>query len=301
MLLAGARALTRTVRQVARGLGGSVARPRPLLATPAPRSAIRGVVLTTPSSSSSSSSSRAASSPPPAAAARQAPPPPPAADDDEDEGTGEEPPEGAAATAAGISTGGVGWGEAAAAAAAAVLSADPALAGLALWSLATDARAARLSIRLDKPGDPFGSPSLDEVAAFAAAFGRAFEEGAGAEVAAGVEVEVSSPGAERTLRVPGDLPRFADLPMAVTLSDAATAAALSGGCGAPKGGPPRPSGSPFLFSLVQVDEAAGTVEWRPADVRANRGPTGRLTKAQKDVRVCVGVEAVLGVRLWLDV
>ena len=67
----------------------------------------------------------------------------------------------------------------------------------------------------------------------------------------------------------------------------------------PKGGPPRPPGAPFLFSLVAVGVDA--VEWRPADVRANRGPTGRLTKAQKEGRVRVGVADVVGCRLYLDV
>ena len=81
----------------------------------------------------------------------------------------------------------------------------------------------------------------------------------------------------------------------------ASAAALAGGCGPPKGLPPRAPGAPFIFNLVAFDEAAGTVTWRPADVRANRGPTGRLTKAQKEGRVVVAVGDVDGVRLWLDV
>jgi ribosome maturation factor RimP len=236
-----------------------------------------------------------------AAAARPPPPPPDLDDDGGEEVDALEPPE-AEHAGVGVHTGGVPWGEAAASAAQAVLSTDPALAGLALWSLSADARAGRLSIRLDKPADQYGSPSLDEVAAFAAAFGPAFDAAAGADAAERVEVEVSSPGAERALRVPGDLARFAHLPMAVRLTESAAAAAVASGCGPPKGAPPRPPGSPFLFRLVAVRESGdGSIEWAPADVRANRGPTGRLTKAQKDGRAVVSAADVVDVTLHLDV
>lgn len=287
MLLASARVLARTaVRGLAgraplssdpRASGGSLRMPgRPANPEPARPSWVRTLA---------------------AAAAR----PPPTSDDEDEDLLAEELPEDVAATAAGIAVADVPWGGAAADAAAAVLSTNPALSALSLWSLTADARSARLAIRLDKPTDEFGSPSLDEVAAFAAAFGAAFEAKVGGGVADGVEVEVSSPGAERALRVPADLARFGDLPMAVRLGGDASAAALAGGCGPPKGLPPRAPGAPFIFNLVAFDEAAGTVTWRPADVRANRGPTGRLTKAQKEGRVVVAVGDVDGVRLWLDV
>lgn len=42
----------------------------------------------------------------------------------------------------------------------------------------------------------------------------------GVDAAGDISMEVSSPGAERTLRLPGDLQRFAGLPLYVEYTDA---------------------------------------------------------------------------------
>lgn len=66
----------------------------------------------------------------------------------------------------------------------------------------------RADVRLDKLSDPRGSPSLDDIEDFSRRFYKALEERLGEEVAGRMEVEVSSPGAERPVGIPGELERF---------------------------------------------------------------------------------------------
>ena len=73
----------------------------------------------------------------------------------------------------------------------------------------------RLAIALDKPENPYGSPSLDDIALFSQVLRARLELTLGSELADRVEVEVSSPGADRRLRLPGDLRRFGGLPLLV--------------------------------------------------------------------------------------
>ena len=123
----------------------------------------------------------------------------------------------------------------------------------------------RLAIALDKPENPYGSPSLDDIALFSQVLRARLELTLGSELADRVEVEVSSPGADRRLRLPGDLRRFGGLPLLVKYR--------GGGGGAGTDEPGAASAPPVredVLALVSLDEAAGTAEWELADVRANK-------------------------------
>ena len=63
----------------------------------------------------------------------------------------------------------------------------------------------KIEIRLDKLSDRYGSPSLDDVSAFSREFAHRLSEALGEEAAGEIEVEASSAGAARKLRLPRDL------------------------------------------------------------------------------------------------
>ena len=103
-------------------------------------------------------------------------------------------------------------------------------------------------------------------------------------------VQVSSPGAERVLRVPQDLERFHELPMYVRYVDEAATSS-----------PERVSEQEEILELVEVGEAE--VTWKIANVRFNReaGGKGRgLTKKQRERRLAIPIGALSMVRLYLD-
>ena len=147
----------------------------------------------------------------------------------------------------------------------------------------------------------YGSPGVDDLTEFSNAFDTAL---AGADMAPDdLTVEVSSPGAERQVRVPIDLLRFQGLPMRV-LYDAAEAVETPEPRGA-KG--ERESGGESaveVLDLVEYDEQAGRTLWRVANVRANRAHLKKgqpLSKKVKDKRISIPVAALLKVHLHIDV
>ena len=176
----------------------------------------------------------------------------------------------AAAAAASSSTGGgsaspwVGAVRRSGEAALAALRAEHGL-ELELFSFEAVETEGRLAIALDKPENPYGSPSLDDIALFSQVLRARLELTLGAELAGRVELEVSSPGADRCLRLPGDLRRFGGLPLLVK---------YQGGGDAQETGEPGAASPPpvreDVLALVGLDEAAGTAEWELADVRANK-------------------------------
>ncbi|KAH9308180.1 hypothetical protein KI387_036091, partial [Taxus chinensis] len=74
----------------------------------------------------------------------------------------------------------------------------------------------RVCVRLDKLSNKYGSPSMDEIETFSKIYSERLDNAkqAGA-LPHNLILEVSSPGAERVVRVPKDLERFQDLPMYV--------------------------------------------------------------------------------------
>ena len=87
--------------------------------------------------------------------------------------------------------------------------------GLELFSFEAVESEGRVAIKLDKPDNPYGSPSLDDISLFTQVLRARLELALGEELAGRVEVEVSSPGAERHLKLPGELRRFGELPLLV--------------------------------------------------------------------------------------
>ncbi|KAL0048485.1 hypothetical protein WJX82_004269 [Trebouxia sp. C0006] len=156
---------------------------------------------------------------------------------------------------------------------------------LALFSLMASPKHKQLKIRLDKPEDEYGSPSLDEIALFSRHYSEEYHKAIG-EAAEEVAVEVSSPGAERQVRVPQDLQRFQHLPMLVTfqLQDSNKV-------------------DTKVMELVEYNEADSTAEWKLADVRQNRSGKGvsKLSKKQSGQRWNVALEALQKVNLHLEV
>ncbi|GAB4821074.1 hypothetical protein N2152v2_008120 [Parachlorella kessleri] len=186
-----------------------------------------------------------------------------------------------------VSTNNLDWGEKALEVARQLLAEQEAFSELELFSLRAIANGKRLDIRLDKMTDLYGSPSLEDIEAFAQAFTSRMEACLGEEAAGEIEVEVSSPGAERVVRVPGELERFAELPMKVEFHSSEDPEKID----------------TRVFDLVEVDSAAGMSRWRLANVRANRqqGGKGRgMNKKQREQMFEVPVASLRRVNLHLD-
>ncbi|KAI8469012.1 MAG: hypothetical protein J3K34DRAFT_386049 [Monoraphidium minutum] len=222
-----------------------------------------------------------------------------------------------------VSTGGAPWGHAALEAARAVLGGTPALSDCALFALRCFASPRRVDVRIDKLTDTYGSPLLEDIETFSRAFAAKLEELLGPEEAGEIVLEVSSPGAERELVLPGDLGRFGGLPLRVEY-DAARAdveearpkkkggsggGGEGGGGGAAAGQQQQAGGGGgggvkavvAVLELLAYDAAAGATEWRLADVRANAPTKGRgLSKRQREQRWKVPVDALLSARVHVD-
>lgn len=184
-----------------------------------------------------------------------------------------------------LSTGGVEWGEKALAVVQQLLgSAEGELADIELFSFRAIPSSKRLDIRLDKTTDQYGSPSLDDVATFGRRFNAAYEDAVGEAAAGEVEIEVSSAGAERQVRVPGELQRFAELPMKVEYCREED----------------KVENKVLMF--IDHDAAAAVTRWRLADVRLNRtaGKGRGLNRKQRDAVYELPLAAVRRVNLHID-
>uniref|UniRef100_A0A453BME3 DUF7912 domain-containing protein n=2 Tax=Aegilops tauschii subsp. strangulata TaxID=200361 RepID=A0A453BME3_AEGTS len=99
--------------------------------------------------------------------------------------------------------------------------------------------------------------------------------------------QISSPGAERLLKVPGDLDRFKDMAMRVQYhaeGDGLISDQMDG-----------------IFMLESVDIQAEHCVWKLADVNENRAGKGRpLNRKQKDWRLQTSFDAVMKATLYLD-
>lgn len=140
----------------------------------------------------------------------------------------------------------------------------------------------RIDVRIDKLTDTYGSPTLDEIGEFSRDFNQLLESNLGEEAAGSIEIEVSSPGAERSVKIPDELLRFKALPMAVCSTDAP---------------------EPRIFNFLSVLEDGTTTVWAYADVRANRsmGKGRGLSKKQKEMQFTIPIENIISVNIHLDV
>lgn len=100
------------------------------------------------------------------------------------------------------------------------------------------------------------------------------------------------------MRVPGELTRFAQLPMKVEYAAAAAAPEAAGEAGSSRV-------ETKILALVEAEggEGGGVSRWRLADVRANRsGGKGRgLNKKQREAVLEIPVAALRRVTLHIDI
>ena len=192
-----------------------------------------------------------------------------------------------------VDDGGTPWGKAALAVAKGVLSDDESETELSLWSFRAHAASKKIEIRLDKLSDRYGSPSLDDVSSFSRRFADGLAETLGEEASGEIEVEASSAGAARRLRLPRDLSRFAQMPLAVSPKPGSAAAEAI----------PKPHPAPLRVISVEGEGEGGEgkVTFATADVRVTRGNRGRLTKKQLEARFEVSVSDLEKVTLYVDV
>ncbi|XP_057814050.2 uncharacterized protein LOC131027973 isoform X2 [Cryptomeria japonica] len=167
----------------------------------------------------------------------------------------------------------------------------------------------RVCVRLDKLSNKYGSPSIDEIEKFSNIYSehldKAKESG---DLPHNLVLEVSTPGAERVVRVPKDLIRFKDLPMYVkykvetTISENGSqeqdiylmeAAIEDDGSEEHDG----------IFVLDNVEMELGYCTWKLANVRLNRELLGKgrtLNKKKREWRLRVPFTSLVLVRLYLD-
>jgi len=185
-----------------------------------------------------------------------------------------------------INVGGVPWGEVVLEAATEALGAVEG--EVALHGLSIRASTSVVSAMLDHLTNRYGSPTMDELASFTRALDAKLEVlAASGAVPEDYTLEVSSPGADRKLRLPRDLVRFAELPLVVTYETPA--------------GDGTPSRATEVLVLKDVpDEGATAWTWKVADVRANR-PQGRaLTAKVKKRDILTTLDQLVEVRIHVD-
>ncbi|GAB5355622.1 hypothetical protein AAMO2058_000221400 [Amorphochlora amoebiformis] len=177
------------------------------------------------------------------------------------------------------------WGEPAFECAEKLLKMSSEFDDLNIYSFTTRNRA-RLEVALDKLSHPRGSPTLDEVSLFARRLRVALEEAIG-DKANSLEIEVSTPGAEREIRIPADLERFSDFPMLVRYHNST-----------------REEQHVMMFH--RLDEATKTTHWKLADVRANRwldkrGKSMPIRRRDREREFLISLNDLIRVNMHIDV
>ncbi|KAM7468466.1 hypothetical protein LguiB_016028 [Lonicera macranthoides] len=157
--------------------------------------------------------------------------------------------------------------------------------GMELFSFKTTPRG-YIYVRLDKLSNEYGCPSMEEIESYSREYKKRVDEvGALGEIPNDLALEVSSPGAERLLKVPDDLDRFKDMPMRVSYVEEV---------GPEKNG---------VFYVESVETESGSCAWRLADVKENRDPSAKgrpLSRKQKDWRLKLPYAMFKKVTLYLD-
>ena len=193
-----------------------------------------------------------------------------------------------------ISTGGTDWGQSILEAVQHLLSTDETL---EIYSFRVSPRSKRVDIRLDKLTNKYGSPSLDEVGKFSRDLNVELEKNLGEEKAGEIEIEVSSPGAERLVRVPEEFERFGEMPMLVEYNG--------------REGDVEERKKTVLQFQEYIENGDGGDEngngkgvskWTLADVRVNRSGKGRvLNKKQRETVIEIPIKDIYQVNLHVDI
>ncbi|KDP41322.1 hypothetical protein JCGZ_15729 [Jatropha curcas] len=141
-------------------------------------------------------------------------------------------------------------------------------------------------VRLDKLSNEYGCPSMEELESYCQEYRKKLEEvGARGEIPDDLALEVSSPGAERILKVPDDLSRFREMPMRV--------------CYVEDHGPEKDG----IFFLESIETEAENCIWKLADVKENRDPESKgrpLSRKRRDWRLKLPFKMHRKVTLYLE-
>ncbi|KAK6133913.1 hypothetical protein DH2020_032342 [Rehmannia glutinosa] len=160
--------------------------------------------------------------------------------------------------------------------------------GMELYAFKTSYRG-YIYVRLDKLSNEYGCPNMKEIESFSRQYKKKLDEvGARGEIPDDLALEVSSPGADRLLRVPDDLLRFKDLPMVVSYLEDSDARC------------PEKNGVYFLDS-IEADSRCCV--WKLADVRENRDPSAKgrpLSRKRKDYRLKLPYAMIKRVTLYIS-
>ncbi|KAK6251950.1 hypothetical protein QUC31_013670 [Theobroma cacao] len=129
-------------------------------------------------------------------------------------------------------------------------------------------------VRLDKLSNEYGCPSMEELESYSQEYKKRLDEaGERREIPDDLALEVSSPGAERILKVPDDLDRFKDMAMRVCyIEDGESNCAEKSG----------------VFILDSIETEQENCIWKLADVKENRDPNSKgrpFSRKQRDWRL----------------
>ncbi|KAK4841262.1 hypothetical protein QYF36_001788 [Acer negundo] len=142
-------------------------------------------------------------------------------------------------------------------------------------------------VRLDKLSHKYGCPGMEELESFSQEYKKRLDEvGALGEIPDDLALEVSSPGAERILKVPDDLSRFKDMPMRVCYVDEESDCI---------------NNRVFLLESIEMD--SDKCVWKLADVKENRDDQSKgrpMNRKQKDWRLNLPFAMHRMVTLYLD-
>ncbi|XP_021292625.1 uncharacterized protein LOC110422916 [Herrania umbratica] len=116
-------------------------------------------------------------------------------------------------------------------------------------------------VRLDKLSNEYGCPSMEELESYSQEYKKRLDEaGERREIPDDLALEVSSPGAERILKVPDDLDRFKDMAMRVCYVEDGES-----NCTEKSG----------VFILDSIETELENCIWKLADVKENRDPNSK--------------------------
>nr|XP_043608433.1 uncharacterized protein LOC122580222 [Erigeron canadensis] len=143
-------------------------------------------------------------------------------------------------------------------------------------------------VRLDRLCNKYGCPSMEDIKSYSREYKKRLDEaGNVGDIPTDLALEVSSPGADRLLRVPDDLQRFKEMPMRVKYVEQENSRSLK---------------EQILF-LDSLEAESGNCVWRLADVKENRDPAAKgrpMSRKQKDWRLKLPYEMIEQVSLYLD-
>ncbi|TYJ00553.1 hypothetical protein E1A91_A13G093400v1 [Gossypium mustelinum] len=142
-------------------------------------------------------------------------------------------------------------------------------------------------VRLDKLSDEYGCPSMEELQSYSQEYKKRLDEaGERREIPDDLALQVSSPGAERILKVPDDLDRFQDMAMRVCyIEDAGSNYTEKSGV--------------FLLDSVEEENCV----WKLAEVKENRDPNSKgrpFSRKQKDWRLKLPFDKHKMIMLYLE-